>query len=105
VLFSRGTATQAPLLAYRLQDGNPVEHAVGWEKVILEALETYCRAVDEWLTCAPGSPPPSSKPGHRHMDSDNVEQHDNHIQRDDDHEQDDENPQNGRDERQSIRAQ
>jgi hypothetical protein len=35
--------------------------------------------------------PPSSKPGHRHMDSDNTEEHDNHVKRDDGHEQDDEN--------------
>jgi hypothetical protein len=44
--------------------------------------------------------PPSSEPGHRHMDSEKTKQHDNHVQRDDGHEQDDENPQNGRDERQ-----
>ena len=58
---------------------------------------TYCRAVDQWLTCAAG--PPSSEPMHWHMDSDNAEQHDNYVQRHDGHEQDDENPQNGRDER------
>jgi sRNA-binding protein len=39
--------------------------------------------------------PPSSKPGHWDMDSENTKQHDNHVQRDDGHEQDDENPQNG----------
>jgi hypothetical protein len=43
---------------------------------------------------------PSSRPGHRHLDSDNAEQHNNHVQRDDGHEQDDENPRSGRDERQ-----
>jgi hypothetical protein len=38
--------------------------------------------------------PPSSKPGHRNMDSDKTKQHDNHVQRDDGHEQDDEKAQN-----------
>jgi hypothetical protein len=49
--------------------------------------------------------PPSSEPVHRHMDSENTKQHDNHVQRGDGHEQDDENPQNGEMRGRSIRAQ
>jgi hypothetical protein len=32
--------------------------------------------------------PPSSEPVHRHMDSENTKQHDNHVQRGDGHERD-----------------
>jgi hypothetical protein len=61
---------------------------------IFAASNDSAHPLQGWFRQSFTPPSPSSEPGHRHMDSENTKQHNNHVQRGDGHEQDDENPKN-----------